>query len=729
MTIEVVTAPAGKLPLEHEVTEEGGNPAEPGKTDPLDSEEAERERRQIEDWYLESSDGLAECFAQMALDHSYYDHLQWSEQEKQEMLARGQAPLVFNKVALTIDWITGTERRTRVDFQVKAKRKEAVESASVKTKLLKYQSDTNLIGWNRSQSFKQAAIGGVGWLEASIRGDLSEELVLHDHVPYQQIRWDIFSRKLNLDDCRYIHRLKWMDLDYALTLFPNREDILRQSAKSHVVADEEFGGEMLDLPQPFRRYDSRGAEIVQRRWSGGMPIAGNSFRLRVPVRDTWFRAPRRIQRIWGVDLRGVRFDPNDAAMQDAVQKGYASLSDAVTEDIRSHIWVPGGSLFRGISPFKHGSFPYTPIWCKRRNDDGTPYGVIRGIRDAQDDYNKRRSKMLWLLSSNQMFHEESAIDPDKIDDVKRNLAKPNGVVELKDGALSGSKIKIERNIDLADAQAMLLEQDAAHIHDGSGVNREQLGRDTNATSGRAIYAKQQEGAVTTAELFDNLRLAVQLDGSKLLSLTEQFMTLPMQFRIAGDSAAGADDDWVDVNQPELVDGQWQLRNDISKSDADFVVDQIDFRESVRAAQAEQMFDMLKAMPPAVQLALLDIVVEMTDMPNRQQVADRIRKITGQSGPDDENNPEAIAAQQARAQADQQERQLQERERFAKLGIDEAKAEEMKARARKLLLDAKGQSLDIARLLEALLPLAPAADRLYHGTLPTENSNAAAVPAE
>jgi len=719
--IAIVTEPPGKLPLGHEVTD--GQDA-PAPAHAFDSDEAIAELRRVEDWYCESTDALAECFSQMALDHDYNDHLQWSDAEKQEMLQRGQAPLVFNKCALTIDWITGTERRTRIDFQVNPKRKESVDSAATKTKLLKYQSDTNRIGFNRSRAFKDAAIGGVGWMEESLRGDMSQELVLHAYVPWQHMKWDPFSRSLDLDDCRYLHRRKWIDLDYALEHFPGREDVLRQASRSHLFGEEEWAVDNLDLPQNFRRYDSRGAEIVQRRWAGALPIVGSTHRLRVPTTETWFRQPRRVQRIWGIDLNGDHFDPNNRDMAEAVANGYASLSDAVTEDIRVHIWVPGGCLYRGISPFKHGGFPFTPIWGKRRSRDGVPYGVIRGIRDAQDDYNKRRSKMLWLLSSNQLLHEAGAVDPDRMGDLKRNLAKPNGVVEFKDGALSNNRVRIERNIELAQAQTMLLEQDAAHIHDGSGVNREMLGRDTNATSGRAIYAKQQEGSVTTAELFDNLRLAVQLDGSKLLSLSEQYMTLPMQIRVTGDGPSAAMD-WVDINQPELVDGQWKIKNDITKDDADFVVDQIDFRESVRAAQAEQFMDMLKTMPPNVQIGLLDLAVEMTDMPQRDEIVKRIRSMSGQSDPESANDPEQQAQAQARAEADQQERDLQQRERFAKLGLDEAKASETLAKAKALQLDSKGKALDIARLIEILLPLAPAADRLYQGTPPnTENSNGA-----
>ena len=34
---------------------------------------------------------------------------------QQALIEPGQAPLVFNEVKSTIDWIIGTERRTRVD--------------------------------------------------------------------------------------------------------------------------------------------------------------------------------------------------------------------------------------------------------------------------------------------------------------------------------------------------------------------------------------------------------------------------------------------------------------------------------------------------------------------------------------------------------------------------------------------------------------------------------------
>ena len=96
-----------------------------------------------------------------------------------------------------------------------------------------------------------------------------------------------------------------------------------------------------------------------------------------------------------------------------------------------------------------------------------------------------------------------------------------------------------------------------------------------------------------------------------------------------------------------------------------------------------------------------------------------------TGPGDDKDPNALLRKQQADEAAEQERQLALRERMAKAGLDEAKREEVMAKARKLSVEGKGSALQIAELIEALLPLVPAADRLYRTT---EESNAQPQPA-
>ena len=54
----------------------------------------------------------------MARCEAIYDSEHWTSTEVKELNDRGQNPVVYNEVKPVIDWLIGTERRTRVDFFV-----------------------------------------------------------------------------------------------------------------------------------------------------------------------------------------------------------------------------------------------------------------------------------------------------------------------------------------------------------------------------------------------------------------------------------------------------------------------------------------------------------------------------------------------------------------------------------------------------------------------------------
>lgn len=689
---------------------------------PMDSPESVRLHMKLLDWYHESAETLRDNMLEQQQDYDFYDHIQWSEQDKAVLAARHQAPLTYNKIKMALDWIIGTERRTRIDGTVHPRSEDDVEIAPIKSELLKYLSDHNRVPWARSRAFKDQAIVGIGWTEETVRGDRADERVQVGHVPWRQMLWDTCGRKDDLSDCRYVIRHKYLDLDYAEAMFPDRQDVVQRSANDHYGMDG-IWAEETDLPQPWRRYDSRGHELSGRYSGGRQSLDSRGSRMRVHVMECWYRKPVAVQKLWGGEFDGVIVDagiPEHAKALSAIEAGSEvfSLSDAVTEEIWCAMFTEVGLLKHSRSPFRHGQFPFTPYWCFRRDRDGLPYGVVRGVRDAQEDLNKRFSKLLWALSTNQLHYEEGAIDPDRLEEVKRELAKPNGVIPYMHDGLQRSRI--DRNLDIAEAQIRLLELDAAHIHDGSGVNRELMGRDTNATSGRAILAKQQEGAVTTAELFDAYRLGIQISGEKQLSLIEQYMPEERQFRIIGERKGL---DWQRINAArwDADAGQWTIENDITRSHADFIVDQQDFRESMRQAYAEQFFEMLGKLGPDMAINLLDLAVDMTDLPGKDEVVRRIRQLNGQGDEAMEQNPEQVMQQQVEQERQAQEAELQMRERMAKIGLDEARAAEITAKARSLGLNDKRTAMQIAELIDVLLPLAPAADRLLSTTHPPENN--------
>ena len=104
--------------------------------------------RQLRSWFeLETMRQQVNRY-QMALDCDYYDGQQWTPDEAAKIRGRGQNPIVFNEIKPTVDWLLGTERRTRRDFKVLSRNERtdaATADAEVKTKLLKYLEDVNRV--------------------------------------------------------------------------------------------------------------------------------------------------------------------------------------------------------------------------------------------------------------------------------------------------------------------------------------------------------------------------------------------------------------------------------------------------------------------------------------------------------------------------------------------------------------------------------------------------------
>src|SRR3546814_8255269 len=101
----------------------------------------------------------------------------------------------------------------------------------------------------------------------------------------------------------------------------------------------------------------------------------------------------------------------------------------------------------------------------------------------------------------------------------------------------GANFKIQRDQGQAGGQIEMMTLAAQSIQKSAGVSDENLGRQTNATSGKAIAARQLQGSVVTTEPFDNLRLATQVQGEKQLSLTEQFYSQEKAIRLTGSKGA------------------------------------------------------------------------------------------------------------------------------------------------------------------------------------------------
>jgi hypothetical protein len=646
----------------------GANPeqARRRKANFLDSQRGHDIHGNLLGHYLRELDRQAENRMEMAVDEDFYDHIQFSEDDLAVLKARGQAPLVFNAIHTTVNWVLGTQRRAPTDYRILARKKEGIKAAERKTELLKHVTDANIFTHEESLAFASAVKAGVGWLEAAQADSDHPAKVMLRSENWRSMLWDSTAVQYDLEDARYIFRSKWMDVDQVASLWTHRLGVIERS-----ITQSTGGLYMLD-DLGDEAMDHQEAEHFYAYASGHRNLAGTSHRDRIRVVEAWFkRVVPDAAVIRGGQFNGELFDQFSPGHVSEINNGVAFLSTRPRQVVHCAIFTEAGLLDLRRTPYRHGRYPFTPIWGYRRARDLMPYGIIRGIRDIQRDMNRRAAKALHHLSTTRVLVQKGAVED--IETLRDEAARPDAVIEYLEGQPAP---QINTDTNIAAAHVDMMSRDADMIQQVAGVTDENMGRRTNATSGIAIERRQNQGQLSTSMFFDNLTLARRLHGAKVLVNIETFYTQQDQFRIT-DSRGNPD--WRTIN-----DGA--IENAIAEFAADFVITDEDWRATVRQAQAAQLLELAKelaATAPQIVMQILDLVVEALDVPKRDELVKRIRQITGVDDPDaDPNNPtpEQIAAQEAKAkQAEMMDRQakaaLQEMEAKArKLGAEATKAE-------------------------------------------------------
>jgi len=662
-----------------------GDPAD-GQDDapqsPMDSDKARETHSRLMTWLYEERELQSDNRLEMAIDDDMYDGMQWRPEDQLVLEDRNQMPLVFNEVAPMVDWMIGTERRARVDSKVLGRTKDDVQAADTKTKVMKYMSDVNRSVYIRSKAFSEAIKAGLSWIEDGVRDDPTKERVYKRMESWRNVLHD--SRGTKDDDlsgARYLFRWRDVDLDVAQAMFPDRAKLLEEAASdfADINDDDEV---LLGWGAPLSAYNNQASGAVRRLGAGSMMAYDvTRSRRRVRIYECQWREPMKMGFIEAGPFRGAAVSDYDPITKMAAESGSVGVVDKVAMRMHIALFVPAGMIACSPAPWRHNDFSLTPVWCYRRGRDGMPYGMVRRVRDLQLDLNKRASKANFLINSNQVLASDDATED--WDTLREEASKPDGVIVYKKGA----ELTLRRDSDQVAGQVEMMRLNAESIQKSGGVAQENLGRQTNAVSGEAIKARQMQGSVVTTEPFDNLRFATQISGAKELSLLEQFLTEEKVIRLTDDKSV----DWLAVNEITLgPDGAVQILNDITASMADFVVSEQDYAGTLRQVMFDSISQLAARLPPEISMRLMTMALTYSDLPNKDEIANQFRKITGEPDPDKEPTPQEQAQAQQQAQQQAQAMEMQRQDALLALAERQAKVREINAQA--LALEAQAAQL-------------------------------------
>ena len=568
-----------------------------------------------------------------------YDGNQLSPEDVEKLRERGQPPLITNIIKPTIDTVLGMEAKTRSDWIVRPEdddecSDDMAEALSCK---LKHAENESRADRAVSDAYAGQIKAGLGWVEVAREHDPFKCPYRVRYVHRREIFWDWRAESPDISDARYLIRRRWMELDHAIAMMPQYATLFRMTTGGWAGFD------------PLMEQDTR---LVQ-SWETERDTRIEAIdwrdiqRQRICLYEIWYRKWVRGYVMTMANGVTMEADLNDPLHQQAIVSGQATVKQATFQKVRLAWYTGPHFLYDVPSPYSHKSFPYVPFFGYREDLTNVPYGLIRSMVSPQQEINARKSKMLWSLNSRRVL-----ADSDAVKDHNRaasEVARPDAYIILDANRKPNSKFDVAPGGELATQQFQVMQEAKQEIAEASGIHKAMQGQQSGATSGLAINSLVEQGLNTLAEVNDNYRYARRLVGEMLFDLMKQNLAGgPVQVKV-GD---GQQQKVIVLNQPtqDPATGQMVLQNDVSRVKAKVILDEVPSTPTFRMQQLQMLSEITKSLPPQLQASIIDFVIEATDLPNKTQIADRLRGAAGIQSPEQQ---QAAQAQQQQAAQNQQ----------------------------------------------------------------------------
>lgn len=570
----------------------------------------------------------------------YYDGNQLTEDERKKLKKRGQPCVIDNKIKDKCDTLLGIEKQQRTDPKAFPRNQQDDESAEVATDTLRYIADASLYKLTcRLPAANNLIVEGLCAGQVVIEKQKGRPpKVCMEHIRQDRVFYDIRSLKPDFSDKTYCGYFTWMDVEDALELWVDAKPILDASFAGEAGQSESGTDKSLD-DKPRYTMVTSGRKRVQ------------IFTHYLKLKGKWNTCT------W---CKGGFLDP-------------VKVSTYKDEDGAPDCCIEIQALYR--------------------DSDGHPYGVAYRYLDLQDEHNKRRSKMLHLLSTKQLIAENGAFDD--INKAREELHKPDGVLSPN----SGFKWEVQTNLDMAESQFRIMEYTDLQLSQ-TGPNSALAGT-SGQISGIAKARDQQAGQLPISPVFDALdfwEMRMYRQGWKR---ARQYWRGEMFIRITDDEEKVQ---FVGLNQPTTVgeqlvekakkDPQFQQappeeqaamvqtiaahpaaqqpikKNEIAKMDMDIIIERGEDTVNVQQEEFAMLTEIAKARPEVPFSALLKM--SQLRQATKKMVLDELKG----------NTPEA----QQQAQMKQQIFELETALKKATIEKTAAQAEQAKAAATESHID-------------------------------------------
>jgi hypothetical protein len=610
------------------------------KIDPAKEEEITRTQ-----WarYERARDNGHLDYVDMALKcDEYYQGDQWDPDDAAALENEGRPALTINTILPTVNTILGEQSSRRADVKFKPRRGGEEAVAHTLTKLYMQIADNNKLDWVEQQVFSDGLImDGRGFFD--VRMDFSDhvegEIRITSKDPLD-ILIDPDAKDADPKTWNEVFESKWMTLDEI-------EELYGEKCAERLLFVAENG--MSFGPDSVEYQETRFGDTETNDDYFGAGVPGdeeyrNVKALRVVERQhkKLARASFFVDKETG-DQRQCPDSWNERKCKKFAKQYDMELVSRVIRKVRWTVTCDKVVLHDDWSPYN--DFTIVPFFCYFRR--GRPFGVVRNLLSPQEQLNKIASQELHIVNTTAnsgWMVESGSLVGMTADDLEEHGAETGLVLEYARGTNPPAKIQpnqIPTGLDRIGQKAQ------SNIQSISGINDSMLGTDKAEVSGVAIQAKQNRGAVMIQVPLDNLAKTRQYLAEKILNLIQTFYTEERVIQVTNEEDPTKPREQMLLN---AMTPEGDIINNLTIGEYDVIVSSAPARDSFDETQFAEVLALRQAGVAIPD----DAVVTYSHLMKKEELAKRIRVMTGQEPP----SPEQAQVMQAQQQLAMQNLQLE-----------------------------------------------------------------------
>lgn len=440
-------------------------------------------------------------YAEAYKDLSFYLGNQWSLEELSYLNNSRRSSFTYNKIRRIINLIQGYQRKNRLSTIVSPIENSSEQTAEIFTDVIQHVMQTSDGYQTISDAFKGALTTGISFVSPWVdyRNDPINGDIKYHLDDWNGVILDPFFTKLDLSDCTFIARRKYLSRSQVISLLPDKEDIInglpwgsRDDKFTYMPYARQWGMQkLLNYTEYWRRKWVVREVLVDMETGETIEWKGDKHRLKI------FQ----------------RLHPSLQLMKKPVQT------------VELGIIVEGELLYYGKDPWGLDDYPFVPfISVFEPSYDLYTWklqSLVRILRDPQTELNKRRSKMVDLLDS--QLNSGWIAKTGAVTNNSSLFKTGNGqVIFLKPEAQMSDIQRIEpARIDPSNFQLEAeFDRDLTEL---VGTNSEMLGMAENdkiETAAILSKMRQAAGLINLQDIFDNLRHSQKILGRKTMQLIQ-----------------------------------------------------------------------------------------------------------------------------------------------------------------------------------------------------------------